>query len=88
MVCRYARNKNELITSSCEDSIFCFRGSWIFESAAFKGRCLVQGYSATDAELVRRPESLLWYDRFQVTISVVEEFIFERRDDMHFDKQI
>ena len=32
-----------------------------------------QCYSATDGELARRPESLLWYDRFQVTISVVDD---------------
>ena len=34
--------KYELITSSCEDSILCYRGSWIFESDALKGRCLFE----------------------------------------------
>ena len=33
------------------------------------------------------PESLLWYDRFQVTISVVEDFLVERKVHMRFDKQ-
>ena len=34
-----AMPENELITSSCEDSILCVRDSWIFESDALKGRC-------------------------------------------------
>ena len=33
------------------------------------------------------PERLLWYDSFQVTISVVGYFFVERKVDMRFDKQ-
>ena len=33
------------------------------------------------------PESLLWYDSFQVAISVVGDFLVQRKVDMRFDKQ-
>ena len=83
----FCRRDAGTCTKAIHEHRFCMSRRCLARLPELAGNFWVFGFVWVGGfRMFGHPESLLWYDSFQATISVVEYFLVERKVDMRFDK--